>query len=494
MTTPDQEDEKRSIRPSGLFRLARFLLLACLFLITLVCIAAGLLDIAGSNRLATAQKAAVDRGLALSMADLFAGLPDIPDSENAALIYLDAFAMFDAVGTNPESPYVPLVSRHLESYKPEDKKLAEAKETYDQMGRDARTPLLDYMLEGSIVYVANRAEVLDLLHQAASLDKSRYPLDWQGFQTPLPHLSKARASARLLGVAAYVDVEEGRPADAASRVHDSLALARSLQGEPMLISSLVEMAMVSITVSNLQRVVSRTDLSDDDLLSLQDDFRRTLATFSCRPGFEGEFANLLDFYDGLISGRMSLATVRSLGSGSVTSPPDQPHLAERMLTIPLRGYLRADEAMAVRYYLRIFDNIDNPSPEYLTSPDPVLDEIDNSKFLLCRMLVPAVSRAVMQAELARARLRAVIAGLAALRHYKDHGSWPDSLETLVPVYLDSVPIDPFTAKPLIYVIKDDGIIIYGVGANAIDDGEGYYAEPPEGTERKGDDVGFRIWK
>jgi hypothetical protein len=63
------------------------------------------------------------------------------------------------------------------------------------------------------------------------------------------------------------------------------------------------------------------------------------------------------------------------------------------------------------------------------------------------------------------------AGLACKIHKNQTGHYPENLEALVPEFLDKVPVDPFTGKPLIYRVQEDGgVIIYSVGSNEKDDG------------------------
>jgi hypothetical protein len=50
-------------------------------------------------------------------------------------------------------------------------------------------------------------------------------------------------------------------------------------------------------------------------------------------------------------------------------------------------------------------------------------------------------------------------------------------------------VDPFDNKPLRLAQSDEGIIIYSIGEDGIDDG-GFVAE--EETGRRGSDVGFRL--
>jgi len=63
------------------------------------------------------------------------------------------------------------------------------------------------------------------------------------------------------------------------------------------------------------------------------------------------------------------------------------------------------------------------------------------------------------------------AGLACKIYKKQRDHYPEKLEALVPEFLDELPIDPFTGKPLIFRLQvDGGIIIYSVGSNEKDDG------------------------
>lgn len=61
--------------------------------------------------------------------------------------------------------------------------------------------------------------------------------------------------------------------------------------------------------------------------------------------------------------------------------------------------------------------------------------------------------------------------LIALRIYKDeHGEFPDELKSLTPRYCKSVPLDPYSGKPLIYKKQGDHFLLYSIGRNRVDDG------------------------
>jgi hypothetical protein len=61
--------------------------------------------------------------------------------------------------------------------------------------------------------------------------------------------------------------------------------------------------------------------------------------------------------------------------------------------------------------------------------------------------------------------------IACLQAYrKEKGAYPDSLDALVPGYMPDLPIDPWTGKPMLYKVTDDGYLLYACGPDRDDDG------------------------
>jgi hypothetical protein len=89
----------------------------------------------------------------------------------------------------------------------------------------------------------------------------------------------------------------------------------------------------------------------------------------------------------------------------------------------------------------------------------------------------------------RAQCRTIATALAAERFRLDQQRWPTNLKELAPKYLTTVPLDPFTGKPLLLKQEADGITIYSVGINGIDQ---------QGTvfpfdKQFENDIGYRLW-
>jgi hypothetical protein len=75
--------------------------------------------------------------------------------------------------------------------------------------------------------------------------------------------------------------------------------------------------------------------------------------------------------------------------------------------------------------------------------------------------------------------------LAAYR--RDRGRCPKQLDALAPKYLDKIPMDLFSGKPLIYHPSEEGYLLYSVGVNGCDEqGQSSDDQPP------GDDLAIRV--
>gem|GEM_PF-3182603 len=79
--------------------------------------------------------------------------------------------------------------------------------------------------------------------------------------------------------------------------------------------------------------------------------------------------------------------------------------------------------------------------------------------------------------------------LIAIQAYESvNGQLPDSLKKLVPKYLTSTPIDPFSSKPLIWDLKK--LVIYSVGQDRVDNGGMVNLN----INKKGSDIGVKLEK
>ncbi len=87
------------------------------------------------------------------------------------------------------------------------------------------------------------------------------------------------------------------------------------------------------------------------------------------------------------------------------------------------------------------------------------------------------------------RLRCAATALAAERYRLVNGHWPHSFEEMAE-FLPEVPLDPYDGQPLRMRKTDDGLVIYSIGRDKIDDNGIFDAK---GTNRPGTDIVMRLW-
>jgi hypothetical protein len=103
------------------------------------------------------------------------------------------------------------------------------------------------------------------------------------------------------------------------------------------------------------------------------------------------------------------------------------------------------------------------------------------------MFMPAAGRLVEVSFRVEVETSALIATMAVLRHKADTGQYPENLEELASAgYLKSLPMDPYSEKPLVYKRTKIDFMLYSFGADFDDDG-GVPSKWGEG-EKGGDQV------
>lgn len=92
--------------------------------------------------------------------------------------------------------------------------------------------------------------------------------------------------------------------------------------------------------------------------------------------------------------------------------------------------------------------------------------------------------------------RCASAALSVRKWEKDHGSYPATLEELVPAYLEELPSDPFSEGSLLYKVEEFSFCVYSVGSDKRDDGGNFddFRIDSEDTSQFNKDLGWRLKK
>jgi hypothetical protein len=336
---------------------------------------------------------------------------------------------------------------------------------------------------GALISPKDNSKALQLLHQAATGKKCRYPVNLhQGIVATMPYLAKAKSSAQLLEQAAKAQAAGGRMDLAAQSITDAWLLARTLEDEPMLISQYLRIASEILAQRALTEVLSRKALSEAQLASV---------------------AAALGESDGMEGIRRAVAGERALCIGFFELPPEKQAKvfaasdnAPKNFSAEVYRKSPAYEA-DLNFYLDCAEELlaatAMPFPKGLEAASQSADKASEAKskgLQITAMMLPALPSALERAGEAVANRRVTRAGLAVERYRLAHqNALPETLEQLVPQYLPGVPTDPFDGRPLKYNKESPtGYVIYSIAKNKIDDG----GKPREGARDGSYDVAFAV--
>lgn len=105
------------------------------------------------------------------------------------------------------------------------------------------------------------------------------------------------------------------------------------------------------------------------------------------------------------------------------------------------------------------------------------DELDEKAGMFANLVAPARMRVAFNVQIAQLQVEADILMLALEEYRLDNGTHPETLDDLVPQYLDAVPIDPLTGQSFRYVREVEGeaspttgYTLYSIGSDMHDDG------------------------
>jgi hypothetical protein len=258
-----------------------------------------------------------------------------------------------------------------------------------------------------------------------------------GPQLPLRFLTGLRQIARDLTDEGFVEELKGNPDRAAGYYLECIRLGGKFRNGTV-IEWLEGVAVQGIGLRPLESLIANATLSDETL-------RRVIATFR-----EAELPQ--DAPARSLAAELTVAEAQlALAKAPYRDDPKMLHYVQQARA--LRNFSagkRLDQLLQKQWLQAAFEN-------------ELKDSVDNEgKEILPRTL----------GELGRlnVRLRATQIRAAIALYQKAQGRLPDSLDALCPEILPSVPMDPFSGKPMRYERTPDGWKTWSVGPGNVDHG------------------------
>jgi hypothetical protein len=395
-------------------------------------------------------KAIRARGLPADPAELDRWYTAVPADQNAALKYLEARAML--VEPPPDNPLDKFSWREVQNGQALRKDIAAAAEEYVDLN----------------------SESLALLHSAAIMKRSRYPVDLSmGTKVQLPHLAPVKRMTQLLKWEALIKAERGDVKAARQSLLSSLALSNSLRNEPLFISELVRMACMALHLQALEFAVNRLPFDEPTLLQFEQALfeAEVNGKRAIQRAMIGERSlTMLDIQDFSFD---EYARIIAFGSGP-KGYDALPEFLQRFLYTARRGM--GMHASDVAFYVQSMGEIERATglelSKILHENKRLFARIDTELtthpllYLLSSMILPSFTRAAEKEVMLAARLRCASAALAIQRFRAREGKLPHP--DALPSVLKEWPKDPVDGNPLSYEpAANGGFQVKAIAASAL---------------------------
>jgi hypothetical protein len=313
--------------------------------------------------------------------------------------------------------------------------------------------------------IAASRRVFDLVAEASARPCFRLG-DWTNPSLAVEYptqLVKMIQVMRLLGIDAVFQVEAGATHAGLERCRQGMTFVRKTLDDPFLINNLVALANMKSLVVCLNAIIRNREIDSETLAA----WKQEMDPESWRAIFSRcvQTERVLNLERGLrvISGdRKFLRETESEGD-----------LLFYWLSRPLQ---KSQIIWRQNQLLDLEKRVDLPYFEmrwagYLTRAEKRSRESVPWYSKISGWQIANFQSAFLKEATLEAMMLTTKAGLACKIYKKQRGHYPETLEALVPEFLEKVPVDPFTGKPLIYrQPADGGVLIYSVGSNRKDDG------------------------
>jgi hypothetical protein len=365
--------------------------------------------------------------------------PASPGTEDAADCYVDAMWQIQP-GELPELMKVNTFFRVNMAVLPPDKFPADSRKTVTQ--------------------ILSRTEAL-----LAKFDKGA-ELELTGFDIGILHghqicksrLDSTQAAFFLLSLRTLNAVSTADAVKAGKSIESTLKLMRVFDSQPTMLVQVSKMICVRLVCSDVLLFLERCRPSEQQLSKLQALLEDTFPSNSLEASLLAERVYQLEIARNLIPA--------DIASKYLTA--DAPAMPERLELPRLIWPRMRMRAGAVKYMRNMAWYIEAARRPWPVSLDKIIDAnsaVARRSGKLTSALIP-FSRLTTET---LAVIQSTTAAVAIERYRLQNGSLPDSLDALCPQFIKSIPLDPYTGNPLLYVREGDSFTVYSTGSNRVDD-------------------------
>jgi hypothetical protein len=280
---------------------------------------------------------------------------------------------------------------------------------------------------------------------------------------------------------AVLNALDGKSARAVHSCGGCLNAARSVGDEPLIISQWIRASGVSLACRAAETTLHGPLPTPGELAELQRALENEEAFPRLPLALKGERACMHRMFEYLDS------RPNSSQIGTATEQTDQ------LRELIWGSYQRAEHPRMLELYTRRIDDAARLPMHELAAAEHgeslELASLPPLQVAFTQLAFLSIDEASGLFRLTHAHLRTVIVAIALTRFRQAHKHWPEKLAELVPDQIAAIPEDPYTGRPLLYRHWTDGIGVYSVGPDRVDNGGVFNSNE---HYRPGFDVGVHL--
>ncbi|MDD3925498.1 MAG: hypothetical protein PHT33_02450 [bacterium] len=383
--------------------------------------------------------------------------PPVPEGENAAVLYNKAFSLRSALAAGYGEKWS-MVNFY-----------------YRYKGRERE-------IKAIVLDAPDAIKLFGLLERAVTMEKCRFELHRENGLLMTKMSGEMRETARFLRARAYILAHEGKGREALHTMGVGIGLGRAFDGYPFVLSELIKIGIERIAF--YQGDADHPPAFEVD----PDSFRKLSAVMESRrdrrvAAVRNDVAITGDYLWGAQSGH----TGKDIGC-TLLHPDTWSYGWSNLLYLPVfKPVMRTGMVYYLKQSMLAAKLMSRPYYEVSEAANH-LDEDSNggAKIFRAGMFISGW-RAFYDCEVMHdVRMQGFEISLALKAYKSSHGSYPITLDVLVPELMRSLPVDPFTGHNFRYQRQGKGFILYSLGANQKDDGG-----KEDKTRNMGDDKSHR---
>ena len=322
--------------------------------------------------------------------------------------------------------------------------------------------------------------VLENLDKGAGIPLSRFNIGIvYGIKAFRTRLLRLQTASFLLSLRTLDLIRRGEGDTAVDSIISMLKMTRTLDFHPTFVLHTSKISFVLFACEDIGLLLEHSYPSEKSLAKLQKVLLEIIPANALERMFLVERVYQIEIARDLIPENI---TTSRLLQGKV------PDLPER-LSLPAAFLVRLRIRQKVVRYLRDMAQIITAARRPWPEPwDAIVDNALKAEEKPSR-LISSSAASVRLTTQALVAVRCTILAIVIERYRRSHGELPSSLDEVLPTYINSIPLDPFTGKKLLYSHDEETYVVYSTGINRQDDGGSIKSKA---DEKRPLDLGLRI--